>query len=171
MTTTLLNKLVDPEVLGDLVSAKLPARLSVLPFAKVDNTLVAQPGSTITVPVWGYIGDAKDYEENTPIDASEMSTTTSDVSVKKIGKAVALTDEAVLSGVGNPVGEAGTQLTKSLASKMDADVISALLSAPTDKYYVDSFDDNGDVKILSGSRLLATRSRGLGAGVGNARLV
>lgn len=131
MAVSLLTQMIDPEVMGKMISAKLPHRLTVLPFAKVDTTLAGQPGSTITVPAWGYIGDAADVAENAPIDASLMSTTSKPYTVKKIAKAVALTDEAVLSGLGNPVGEAGGQITKAMASKMDADAIAALLTAPT----------------------------------------
>ena len=57
-TITKLSDLIDPEVMGDMVSAKIPKKLRVAPFAKVDDTLVGVPGDTITVPSYGYIGDA-----------------------------------------------------------------------------------------------------------------
>ena len=47
---TKLADLIDPEVMADMISAKIPAKIRVAPFAKVDTTLVGQPGSTVTIP-------------------------------------------------------------------------------------------------------------------------
>ena len=57
---TKLSDLIDPEVMGDMVSARIPKKLRVAPFAKIDDTLAGVPGDTITVPAYTYIGDASD---------------------------------------------------------------------------------------------------------------
>ena len=49
-------------------------------------------------------------------------------------KAVELTDEAVLSGYGDPVGNAENQLALAVASKIDNDALDALLATNTRKY-------------------------------------
>lgn len=47
---TVLSNLVDPEVMANMVSARLPKKIKFSPIARIDNTLVGQPGSTIKVP-------------------------------------------------------------------------------------------------------------------------
>ena len=36
---TKLSDMIDPEVMGDMVSARIPKKLRVAPFAKIDDTL------------------------------------------------------------------------------------------------------------------------------------
>ena len=127
--TTKLADLIDPEVMGDMVSARIPKKLRVAPFAKVDDTLVGVPGDTITVPAYGYIGDAADVAEGAEVAIEKMTTSTRKATVKKAMKGISLTDEAVLSGYGNPVGEANTQLALAIAAKIDNDCMDALLTA------------------------------------------
>ena len=127
--TTKLADLIDPEVMGDMVSARIPKKLRVAPFAKVDDTLVGVPGDTITVPAYGYIGDAADVAEGAEAAIEKMTTSTRKATVKKAMKGISLTDEAVLSGYGNPVGEANTQLALSIAAKIDNDCMDALQGA------------------------------------------
>ena len=50
MPQTKLANLVDPKVMADMVSAKLPKKIKFSPIARIDNTLVGRPGSTIIVP-------------------------------------------------------------------------------------------------------------------------
>ena len=128
-TITKLSDLIDPEVMGDMVSAKIPKKLRVALFAKVDDTLVGVPGDTITVPSYGYIGDAADVAEGEAVTIEKMTTSTRQATVKKAMKGVSLTDEAVLSGYGNPVGEANTQLALAIAAKIDNDCMDALQGA------------------------------------------
>lgn len=129
MAVTKLNNLINPEVMGDMISAKLPNKLVVAKIAKVDTTLQGVPGSTITVPKYGYIGDAEDVAEGVSVESVQLSTTTTNATIKKAVKSVDLTDESVLSGYGNPVAETNNQLAKSLASKVDSDCLEALKGA------------------------------------------
>ena len=127
--TTVLDDLVDPEVMAPMISGKIASAIVATPFAKIDNTLSGQPGSTITVPRYMYIGDAEDVAEGVAAGTVKLETDTDTYTVKKAMKAVTITDEAILSGYGNPVGEANNQLGKSIASKVDNDVMDELKGA------------------------------------------
>lgn len=140
---TKLANLVNPEVMADMIRAELPKKIKVSPLAVIDNTLAGRPGDTITVPKFGYIGDAKDVEEGVAITIAQMSKSTTTAKVKKAGIGVELTDEAVLSGYGDPVGEANRQLLMSIASKIDTDAMTALGTASM------SHDISGQSKIIS----------------------
>ena len=126
---TKLDNLIDPEVMAPMISAKLAKAIKVTPFANIDNTLQGRPGSTITVPKYVYIGDASDLAEGATAVPTTLTTTTAEYEIKKAVKQVELTDEAVLSGYGNPVGETNNQLAMAIASKVDQDAMDALQTA------------------------------------------
>ena len=131
--TTMLADLINPQVMADMISAKIASKIVVAPFAKIDTTLVGVPGNTITVPKYTYIGDAEDIAEGIAAETVKLGYDSTDVTIKKAMKAVELTDEAVLSGYGNPVGETNNQLAKAIASKVDADAMAAE-GAPCDAH-------------------------------------
>ena len=130
--TTLVNgDVFDPEVVSDMINAKVAAKAAMSGYIKVDSTLQGVPGSTVTVPRWGYIGAAEDYAEGQPIDTTKMAFTTAQYGIKKIGKGVMLTDEAQLSGYGNPMGTATNQIAMSISEKLDNDRVEVLYEAKT----------------------------------------
>ena len=127
---TKLENLIDAEVMADAISGKIESKIRVTPFARVDKTLEAKnAGDTITVPQFSYIGDAEDVAEGVACGTVVLTATTTTAKVKKAMKAVTLTDEAVLSGYGDPVGETNGQLAKSIAAKVDSDAMDALQTA------------------------------------------
>ena len=125
--TTLVNgDVFDPEVVSDMINAKVEKKAVMSGYIKVDSTLNGVPGSTITVPRWGYIGEAVDLVEGQTIDTTKMAFTTAQYGIKKIGKGVMLTDEAQLSGYGNPMGTATNQIAMSISEKLDNDRVAVL---------------------------------------------
>ena len=125
--TTLVNgDVFDPEVVSDMINAKVSKKAAMSGYIKVDSTLQGVPGSTITVPRWGYIGEAVDLVEGQTIDTTKMAFTTAQYGIKKIGKGVMLTDEAQLSGYGNPMGTATNQIAMSINEKLDNDRVAVL---------------------------------------------
>lgn len=126
---TKLQNLIDPEVMAAMISAQLPKAIKFHGIAPIDDTLQGQPGSTITVPKYNYIGDALDVAEGAPINYTALDTETAQYTIKKAGKGVKITDEAVLSGYGDPTGEAQKQIRMSIASKIDNDIVEEALTA------------------------------------------
>ena len=123
MTQTKIEQLVNPEVMADMISAKLPKMIKFTPLAYVERKLVGQPGNTLTVPKWEYSGDAKDIEEGVAIEPDQLTTKKSTMTIKKAGKGIELTDEAVLSGLGDPIGQATHQIALAIANKVDNDLV------------------------------------------------
>ena len=128
---TKLANLINPEVMADMVSAKVDKKVRVLPYAKVDTTLQGQAGDTISVPKYAYIGEAVDVAEGEDIPVRQMAVSSEQYKVKKAAIGGILTDEAVLSGYGNPVGELTNQMALSIAGKTDTDGYEELVKAPT----------------------------------------
>ncbi|MEK3890244.1 N4-gp56 family major capsid protein [Bacillus sp. FSL K6-3431] len=128
--TTKIADLINPEVMGDMVSAELPNMIKFQGVAPIDSTLQGQPGSTITLPKYAYIGDATVVAEGAAIDYTKLETSTAQHTIHKVAKGVELTDEAVLSGYGDPIGEATRQIAMSIASRIDNETLDALKTAP-----------------------------------------
>lgn len=126
MATTLKANLIIPEVLASVVDGKLTDNMVFLPIASVDDTLVGKPGDEITFPTFAYIGDAADVAENGQIVPVALAASSVKAKVKKSAKAVQITDEAILSGYGDPVGEAGMQLATAIDNHKDNDLLTAL---------------------------------------------
>jgi N4-gp56 family major capsid protein len=126
---TKIADLINPEVLADMVSAELPNAIAFAPLAVVGTRLEGRAGNTLTMPKFGYIGDAVEVAEGEDIPISKMTTSETEVTIKKAGKGVELTDEAVLNGYGDNVGEAKNQIVMALANKIDNDMLASLKTA------------------------------------------
>lgn len=133
-TVTKLNDVINPQVMGDMIEAKITAQAKLTPYAKVDTSLEGVPGDTKTVPSWNYIGDAQDFDpENrtgAEIDTTNLTASSTTFTIKCAGKSVGILQTAINSGLGNPIGQAESQLAKSIAGKVDNDVLEAAYTAP-----------------------------------------
>jgi len=124
--TTKLANLIDPEVLAAYIDKKLINNIVFAPLATVDMTLVGNPGDTIKFPSYAYIGAASDLTEASAISTVSLNASTVSVKIKEAGKGVEITDTAILSAFGNPVEEIASQLLKSMADKVDIDMLSTM---------------------------------------------
>ena len=126
---TKIADLINPQVLADMISAELPNAIVFAPLADVGRTLVGRAGNTLTMPRYAYIGDAVDVAEGEDIPIAKLTTSEVEVTIKKVGKGVELTDEAILNGYGDNVGEAKNQIKMAIANKVDNDLVDALRDA------------------------------------------
>lgn len=162
MPTTLSN-IINPQVMADMVSAQLPKALQVSRLYKVDTTLTGKAGNTVTVPRWAYIGAADDLAEGQTGTTTQMHTTDVDYTVKKAVKNVELTDEALLSGYGDPQGEAVRQLRMAIADKVDNDGIALLNgidSTDTGAQIVDNLTGLNYANVCAGLDKLGDEEQG-----------
>lgn len=127
--TTKLSNLVNPQVMADMISEDLDKKIKISPLATIDTTLQGQAGDTITVPKYAYIGEAEDVAEGVAIGTTVLTASSTTAKVKKAAKAIEITDESMLSGYGDPIGEAKNQLQLSVAGKVDTDCMEALRGA------------------------------------------
>lgn len=126
MTMTKAADLINPEVMADAISAKLEKQIRFAPYAKVDTTLVGRAGDTITRPVYAYIGAAEELTEGVAMDPAKLSMTTTQVTVKEAGKAVEVTETALLTNVNGTLGEAEDQIGLSIADKLEIDYLASM---------------------------------------------
>ena len=146
MAITKIEDMIVPEVMADMISAKVEQKVIISKIAKVDTTLQGQPGNEVTVPQYKYIGDAEDVAEGVAMGTAKLETGSTSFTIKKVGKGVSITDEAILSGYGDPVGEANKQLATAIANKIDNDVVDVI-----NKEYAVGTAEDGVKLIYDGS--------------------
>lgn len=119
------SNIIIPEVMEASISAKLPNAIKFSGIAKMTTELAGRPGDTLSMPKYAYVGDAADVAEGEAIPVDALSQTKTTATVKKAAKAVGVTDEALGAGM-EVLNECENQILMSVASKIDADCITAL---------------------------------------------
>lgn len=126
MTTTKVEHLINPQVLADTVAGELAKKIRFAPFARLDTELEGQAGDTITRPRYAYVGPATDLTEGVPMDTSKLAMTTAKVTVKEAGKAIEVSEAAILTNVDGTMDEAGNQIGLAISDKVDIDYLETM---------------------------------------------
>lgn len=128
MAETNLANLINPQVFADLIAAKFPGKLVVGQFADMGNTLENQPGDTITFPAWNALTEMAELTESVAMGTEALGQTSTTATVKEFGKAVEVSDKALLSGLGDPLGQAAEQFAILAARRIDKSLIDIAVS-------------------------------------------
>ena len=158
--TTTTAQVINPQVMADMVSAKLPKLIKFTPLAYIERTLVGIPGDTLTVAKWTYSGDATEITEGQSIPVDQLGTSKTTMTIKQAGKAVEITDKAALVAHGDIYSEAARQIALAIANKVDNDLVAVAKTATQniaeDPITVDSidkalqiFEDEEDAKYVA----------------------
>ena len=153
MALTQLSNMINPEVLGAFLETKLVDAIKLSPLAVVGTELQGRAGNTLTLPTWQYIGDAADLAEGVADTPVALETQSKEVKIKKASKSVEITDEALLSGYGNPADEIASQLLTSIASKVEADCFAALATGTLKQVGAVNADTVADALVKFGEDL------------------
>ena len=145
--------MINPEVLGAFLETKLVDAIKLSPLAVVGTELQGRAGNTLTLPTWQYIGDAADLAEGVADTPVALETQSREVKIKKASKSVEITDEALLSGYGNPADEIASQLLTSIASKVEADCFAALATGTLKQVGAVEADTVADALVKFGEDL------------------
>lgn len=151
MATTFSTDLIVPEVWGNAIMTSVPGKSVLQGLSSVDDELVGEPGDTVHFPKWDYIGDAEDLTEGVAMDTEKMSMSDAFAVIKEAGKAVELTDRAVLTAIDDPDDQARGQLALSIARKIDTDLRAAALYEHTSTGEDDPIATTAPLKVAGGA--------------------
>lgn len=143
---TLMEALVDPQVLAAMLDPVLEGKFKFLDLMEIDYTLQGQPGTVITVPQYGYIGPAEVVPEADLIPISKLVTDMVTFTIEKLGKGVILTDEDLNRAYGKPREQAIGQIATAIADAINTKVHNHLKAIPVEMT-VDVEALNGDAIV------------------------
>ena len=147
---TKLNNLIDPQVLAEYLDVKMMDAIKFAPLCGVNRDLEGRPGSKLTLPQYTFIGLAEDVVEGEDVKFGNLGYRTVEVEIKKAGRGVKITDEAILSAYGNPVDEIAKQLLMAIAGKVDKDCIEAFRNGAINLTHGEADEELDTVKSVDG---------------------
>lgn len=124
----MINKtnVIIPEVMADLMQFEYENALILGKLAYQDNTLVGNPGDTITIPYVAPLTDASIVTDGSPLVPEANSDSKITIAIQAAGKAVEITQAAINSAAYDVKSERRNQIVKAIARKVDADLATEL---------------------------------------------
>lgn len=133
MAQTQIADIINPEVLGDQISAKFPDQLVFgnTNLVTVDSEFpLGSPGTQFKMPAWKRIGTFGDLTEGTAMTTGKMSSYAEYATVLRGGAAFEVLDTAELVSKADPVGELADQIARRAAEYIDGKLVGQLEHTP-----------------------------------------
>ena len=131
MANTINTNVIVPDVYAQLVRDKIKGKCKVAQFLVNRGDLKGKVGEVIHFEKWGYIGDGRDWNPNTPMDVTQMKQTETSATIKAIqAPAVKVADYDDEVALGNAIEEASEQQAIAVGRKYDTDAIACALTSP-----------------------------------------
>lgn len=133
MANITTSNVIIPEVLADLIQYDYENALVFAPLCQVNTDLEGKPGNKVTVPYTTPLSDAEVVAEGGALTPEANDDGEVEITIKKAGKAVKMTSEAMLAAAYDVKNERRVRIAQSLAKKVDADVIAAMMTTTLKK--------------------------------------
>jgi len=133
MAVTQIADIINPEVLGDQISAKFPDQLV---FGNTNLVLtdsefpIGSPGTQFKIPSWKRIPAFGALTENTPMTPGKIQSYSEFATVQRAGAAFEVLDTAELVSKADPVAEIADQISRRAAEYIDAALVTELEHTP-----------------------------------------
>ena len=128
-TATTASDLIDPEVMGQMVTEAVKSKLVFASLARENNVLLNTAGSTVTIPKFYNLQDAVELQEGVAVPVQKLKADTTTVSVKEIGTSVIITDTAVENSLNVAMATSADKIARTVSSKIDKDFIDASVAS------------------------------------------
>jgi len=163
MADTLAADMIVPDVWADMVQAEFTGNMVLGDLALQDNILEGKPGDTVHFPKFATLTDAEVLDEAVAMVPEKLTTTDETATISEAGKAVEISDTALLTGFGDPLGEIRRQLGIVVARRIDTSLraeaevagaytssVAAAISADAVADMLGEFGDNSDPTDFAG---------------------
>jgi hypothetical protein len=126
MAVTQISDIINPEVLGDQVSAKFPDMLVLgnSSLVEVDTEFpLGSPGTQFKMPFWKRIGAFGSMTEGAALTPGKITADAEFAIVQRAGAAYEVYDTAALVSKSDPVGEVADQIARRAAEFVDNAIV------------------------------------------------
>lgn len=129
---TRVTDIIVPEVLSAMIAAQIPGKLALAGTDRVvvlDN-LKGKPGDRVKIPRWNAIGEFDQLEEGVAMTPVNLTANSTEAVVKEFGKAVEITELALLSSFEDPLKALAEQFARYAALAIDKELIKTAETTP-----------------------------------------
>ncbi|MCY6958288.1 phage major capsid protein [Clostridium brassicae] len=119
-----------PEVYAPMISASIEEHSVMLGVCDIDSTLEGQAGDSLTISKWSLGSKAVKLTEGEAIPYDKLTHTTQKIDLFQLAKGYEITDRALLSSIGDPIGEMSDQIGMLIADALDDEAIAIANTTP-----------------------------------------